>query len=802
MIRETPHGRPPGYPYFLAFIYLLSGSSYVAPRIVQMAFGLLNVVLMFLFGRAVFGRAVGLIAAAFMSTYWIFIHFEGELTYPSLVVFISLLMMHMLRFWTLKPSYAKAAIIGLLLGAFALFRPNVVLFGPAMVMWMFWVLGGRRELRRFLITAAIAGTATVAAISPALIRNVVVAHDFVFLSSYGGVNIWAGNNENADCVTPKIPHLKEIAGFEDWTCFHYPLIVRGVGRILGKENIKFSEASSYFYKQGVDFIVHHPLKTAVLLAKKTLIFWGPIETTNDKVLHYEKKNSRLLHLLPGFPFVLALFATGLVLLARDWRAILRNHGDEAARMRLYISTGVALFIFTYYASVVPYFVAGRYRVPVIPFLLLIGAYGARRVYLLYRDKNYKTAGICCAFCASVYIIGSIPFVSYKPDLAIWRQQRATAYEEAGDFVNAEKELREEIIINPNYAAAHKLLASVLIKQGKIQDGVSEYQETLRLDPSDDLALNNLGYEAAKQGDAAKADQYYEQALRVNPNLPIAHNNRGNLYLRESKIAEAVAEFETALKLDPNDRFAEYNLANALRAEGDSAGAIPHYLRAMKLDARNPDIPNNLGLACADKGDAGEAVRWYREALRLNPKYANAHNNIGFEYSKQGKVQEAEVEYEEALRLDPNLSLALNNLGRLFEDQGKNEDALGKFRRAAEVNPKDGAAFVNIGDLYTKQGKYSDAVPEYLRAIERDPKNADALNNLANAYVRLSQFEKAVDYYNKALAVNPRHIGAHCNLGAIFSGIGKTDEAAAHFKAALEAAPNSKEAQEGLRRLGR
>ena len=33
MIRTTPHGRPPGYPYFLAFIYLVFGTSYLTPRL-------------------------------------------------------------------------------------------------------------------------------------------------------------------------------------------------------------------------------------------------------------------------------------------------------------------------------------------------------------------------------------------------------------------------------------------------------------------------------------------------------------------------------------------------------------------------------------------------------------------------------------------------------------------------------------------------------------------------------------------------------------------------------------------------
>src|SRR5262245_13957330 len=46
-IRETPFQRPPGYPYFLAGVYALTGGSYTGARVVQMAWGLLNVILAF-----------------------------------------------------------------------------------------------------------------------------------------------------------------------------------------------------------------------------------------------------------------------------------------------------------------------------------------------------------------------------------------------------------------------------------------------------------------------------------------------------------------------------------------------------------------------------------------------------------------------------------------------------------------------------------------------------------------------------------------------------------------------------------
>ena len=144
-IRSTPYGRPPGYPYVLALVYRLSGGSYLAPRVVQMALGLVNVLLLFMLGRAVFGRAVGLIAAALMAVYWAFIYFEGELNSPVFVVFLALLLLHVMRLWRKDGGAGWALAAGVVLGLLALMRPNALLVGGAVVLWFGWVAVRRRH---------------------------------------------------------------------------------------------------------------------------------------------------------------------------------------------------------------------------------------------------------------------------------------------------------------------------------------------------------------------------------------------------------------------------------------------------------------------------------------------------------------------------------------------------------------------------------------------------------------------------------------------------------------------------------
>jgi len=799
-VRTTPHGRPPGYPYFLAFVYRVCGPGYLAPRLIQMTLGLLNGVLMFFLARALFGSAVGLIATAFMVTYWVFIHFEGELTYPVVAVFALLLFMHGVLRWKHKPNLWRALIAGLLFGLFALFRPNGLLFGPVLVAWFWWVLRGRKDFARFMVSAAALTIGTILAIAPALVRNYVVAQDFVFLSSYGGVNLWIGNNANCDGVTPKIPELEEIAGLKDWTCFHYPLIVRGLGRTLGKEDLKFSEASSYFYGRAVDFIAHHPLKVLQLAGKKALVFWGPTETTNDKVLHWAKKKSRLLHWLPGFPVVLALFVVGVALFVGDWRErrtrdTPEGTADEPSRMAAAVMP--LLFILAYFASVVPYFVAGRYRIPVIPFLLLFGAYGVWRISRLVAGRAYRRAGIWVGVGVATCCVGSIQFYTYTPDLAIWHHQRAKAYECSGDLDAAIAEVRKELDIDPAYADGYNFLGKLLEKQGRYDEATGAYQRAVELEPENYVGLNNLGFQRLRQGRTAEAMALYTKAFAINPRFGLLRNNLGNLLAEQGKVDEAIAHYTEALRLDPNDRYADYNLGNALAAQGRLDEAIAHYVRALAIDPRNPDIPNNLGLALAKQGKAEEAVRMYHKALAIDPAYANAHNNLAYELAGMDQTDEALTHYARALELDPEFPLAHNNLGKLLVKLGRADEGMAHFEKALAIDPKDELAHLNLADTLAGQGHLDEAIRHYLDALENDPANPDIPNNLANALVKKARFAEAVQYYESALAIDPDYVNAHCNLGTVYAGLGNVDKAVEHFTRALEISPDNALAREGL-----
>jgi tetratricopeptide (TPR) repeat protein len=86
-------------------------------------------------------------------------------------------------------------------------------------------------------------------------------------------------------------------------------------------------------------------------------------------------------------------------------------------------------------------------------------------------------------------------------------------------------------------------------------------------------------------------------------------------------------------------------------------------------------------------------------------------------------------------------------------------------------------------------------------LRLDPKSAESYTNLGNAYYRKKQYDQALINYNEALRVNPQYSIGYQNRGMVYEVLGRKDEAIADYRNALLLAPNQKQTEEALKRLG-
>jgi Flp pilus assembly protein TadD len=601
-LRTIPFLRPPGYPYFLALIYWLSGAGYLAPRIVQMCLGLLSVVLAFRFGRSLFGRIPGLVFAAFMSTYWGFIYFEGELHYPAMVIFLILAIVNLLRLWSEKLTYSRIAAAGALLGICVLTSPSMLLLLPVIAAWGWWVARRRNEQKRYVWMGLTFAAVVILAVAPATIRNYVVADDLVFISCSGGLALYCANNEVADVVNARIPGLEKLTGRSSWGWLSYPLIVRGVQREQARP-MKYSEVSAYFTGKTLKYMREHPRRVLGLVATKAALFWGPVEVTDNKVVHYDRQNSAVLRFCPGFSVFLALCIVGSGVLFFDLRAVRKTEAAmcSAATRQVEICVLIFLFVVSYFVSFLPVMASARYRLPIVPFVLLLGAYAICRVVRFIQKRDWRKLAGCVLLGTGIYFYVSKPVFAYVPSRAKWHFSRGLGYHASGKLDAAVAEYQEATRLRPDFYAAQLNLASALSKQGK----------------HDEALLS------------ARAMVY------LRPDSAQAHSVLGHLLSETGHTDDGIKHLVRTVNLAPDDPYAHFNLGVAWSEKQEFDKAMTHFERARQLQPDNPKVYTMLARTLAARNKTQEAIQMLREALRLKPTDTEARQLLQELKNEQG-----------------------------------------------------------------------------------------------------------------------------------------------------------------------
>lgn len=545
LIGTSPYFRPPGYPYFLASVYRLFGDSPLTPRLAQMLLGLASGLLVFLIGRRWCGVMTGLLAATVTVTFWSLVYFEGELLETPLLTLLFVGLVGAAGLWGERATYPRDLLAGSLLGLATIVRPNSLLLLPTLLFWGWPAVAGAFGRAAALRHATITAAACAAVVAVVAARNYVASGELVLVSTNGGINIFIGNNDAAtgECAGG-------IAGLGRYdTCFDYGPLVNALAAKVGRP-VTPSEASAIFTREAATWVREHPVAELRLLVRKTLLFWGPLQVSHNREDEIDRETSDTLRSLPlGFPFVLALAALGTGLALRPGHA--PAAGSSGRRMALLL----ALFALAYFASFLPFFIAGRYRVPVVPLLALLGAGGAERLWRRWRAGDRKQVAAALAVFAALWAAASVNWAGYHPDRARWHYDNGLAH----------------------------------IRTGEVHRAVAEFQQAVDVAPGNFQARSDLGSAYAVLGETGRARQEWERALALDPGYPLAHFNLGRLEASSGRTAAAIAHMERAVTGNPSSWLYRYELAELLLASGRTTDAAAELRAADTLDPGNPTV---------------------------------------------------------------------------------------------------------------------------------------------------------------------------------------------------------------------
>jgi hypothetical protein len=283
---KDPSDWSPGAPLlYAASFYATAGAREGTARIVELLLGLATIVVAYLLGRRIACRPAGLLAAFAVAAYPPFIHSVGAL-YSEPPAMFTLPAAVLAFLWAgdglaTRSSPARWLLPGLLFGLTAMFRPEHLLVGFAFALLALIRVWRARAWRPSLAAAALLLAALLLPIVPWAIRNQVVLHRTVPISTGGGKALYVGTFLPADGEYQRVkailakrylhreydPHSQALEEVNPTPLFNrvadrYPDLPRdsALGKI-GKQNF-----SHYFGEEPVEYLA--------MTARKTWRMWS------------------------------------------------------------------------------------------------------------------------------------------------------------------------------------------------------------------------------------------------------------------------------------------------------------------------------------------------------------------------------------------------------------------------------------------------------------------------------------------------------------------------------------------------
>jgi tetratricopeptide (TPR) repeat protein len=565
----------PLYPYFLAGVYLLFGVSHIAAAAIQLLLGSISCVLVLLLARKLAGTFVGAAATLMLAFYGPLVFFDSLLLPEVLGILANLAWLYVLvRGWPyLRPRAFFAS--GVIVGVSILVRGSAVILVIGTAAWLVLTHGVKRgQVWRRLAAFAVGICLLVV---PVTVRNWVVEHDFVLVTSNGGLNFFVGNNDKADGMYVNLKELRMVSGAPDadWTGRHY------AEQTLGRK-LRPSEVSGFWFGKSVDFVRDHPGRFFGLLLKKIVLFWNAYEVPQIEDYYIWKSISPPPLPLISFGLVAPLGIVGMLLTAR--------------RREFHL---LHVFVIFYMVSVCLFFVTARYRVQVVPVLSIFSAYTIWWLINQVRQgRVLRIAGVLVLILLAGIATGksTLDAMGIRPSEESWyvHLYKGTRFlNEPGGLETAINELSIAARINPKHSETFNNLGLAYDGQGMHREALGAFQHALKLDSAYVEAWYNLAFLTQRRADYVSAIPLYTRVLELQPYFPSAHFNLAICYFRAGRLPDATRHLREVIRLEP----------------------------------QNAEAHNQLGIVLAEQGELGEALEEFRAALRIRPDYSEAMSNM-------------------------------------------------------------------------------------------------------------------------------------------------------------------------------
>ena len=184
-----------------------------------------------------------------------------------------------------------------------------------------------------------------------------------------------------------------------------------------------------------------------------------------------------------------------------------------------------LYLLGYSLSILLFLISARYRLPLLPVLILFASHGILSFIKLFR-KSAKTKIIIYLSILAVFLfISNYDFYGYgKSSYAQGYHATASIYAQQGNRIKAEENYRLALNENPNLASSINDISLLLIAKGNTREAVQLLKRGAAINPDNPMLYYNLGYAYLENHQPDSAIRPLKEFIRRMPDNIYGLNN--------------------------------------------------------------------------------------------------------------------------------------------------------------------------------------------------------------------------------------------------------------------------------------
>jgi tetratricopeptide (TPR) repeat protein len=536
ILRTKAFYQSPLYPYLLGALYALVGPSLLAASLMNAVLDAATCSLLSWVAFGIFGPvaalATGLVAA--FNKQMIF-YTAPPMKEPLGLFLLAIFLLLVFRAFRKKNPAAFFG-SGLVLGLAGLVRGNALFLVPA---FLGLILGEAFWCRRFQKTvfknSSLFILGLVIAILPATLHNAMVSHDFVPINYADGFNLYLGHFPEANGISYIFPgNISSDPALEE-------LNITWIASSDTGHSVRPSEVSKYWKKKTLEVLQNDPAHELNLVNNKLKGVWKNTELFDNYDIPFIEKN---------FSTVLSAPLLGFWSLA-----LLAPFGAIAfARARRKSVVVLLIFAAAYAASLLVFYVTGRYRLPLLIFLLpLAGAapIGLWNMIRAHEPLRFTRAWLLAAFSFGFCLwpqTGIADLEAY--DWAMVGKIEA----ERGRYPEAIEAIQKALAKDPQGATATAFSKGAYAEEqiGNRSEAENLLRRGMFFYPNDGSLVYEYGRLKAANGELREADTLLKKAIEISPYYFLAYQGRAKLLMKLGNVAEAQKVISEGLAIDPKD----------------------------------------------------------------------------------------------------------------------------------------------------------------------------------------------------------------------------------------------------------